>query len=134
MKKAYFRGKGRGGERERESEDGLITNTKFELHPNKGREGHLRDEIGALKAELHSASETISNLTTRLEQTRRDMATAAGKHTESIWRAVAGREDAVAKVKILHARIPKWCASRSSIEFALPPPHLNVPLRVQACP
>ena len=71
----------------------------------EGREGQLKDEIGALKAELHSAFETNSDLTTRLEQARRDMATAAGEHSESIQRAVAGREDAVAEVEILHARI-----------------------------
>ena len=69
----------------------------------EGRERQLRDEIGSLKAELYSASETIGDVTTIIKQIQRDMAPAAGEPTKNIRRAVASREDAMAE--ILHARI-----------------------------
>ena len=84
----------------------------------EGRERQLRDEIGALKTELQSASEATSDLTARLEQTQRDMATAAGEHAESVQRAEAGREDAVVEVEILHARISEltWEAKHAELD------------------
>ena len=66
------------------------------------------DEIGALKAELHLASETIRDLTARLEQTQRDMATAGGEHAERMASLRATSNSETKKeyhVKVAHSAV-----------------------------
>lgn len=71
----------------------------------EGREGQLREETEALKAELQQVTKVSTDLTAKLEQTQREMEIAAREHREIVQRTDASREDAVAEVEILQARI-----------------------------
>ena len=71
----------------------------------EGREGQLREEIKALRADLHQMSESRTDLAAKLEMTETRMAATIREHVERAERADAIREDAVAEVEILQARI-----------------------------
>ena len=71
----------------------------------EGREGQLRQEIKRLKADLHQMSESRTDLAAKLDKMEREITATVRDHVERVERADASREDAVAEVEILQARI-----------------------------
>lgn len=85
----------------------------------EGREGQLRENIQTLKVELQRMSEVSTNLAAKLEKIQRDMAATVREHVERVEQADARREDAVAEVEILQARISELTQEAKVLEVKL---------------
>ena len=85
----------------------------------EGRESQLREEIASLRSELQDTRETVADLTVRLEGTQREMETVSREERERVQTAETARDDAVAEVEILQARISELTQEAKEAQMKL---------------
>lgn len=106
----------------RESED--VREERLSLISEyEGRECKVQKELAQLKSELSSTLETVTDLTGRLESAQREREDMSREAAVNLERAEAGRDDAMAEVEILQARISELTREAINACQSPDPPH-----------